>query len=178
MTRALTAAALLSIAFLTPVTGTSTGASSDPPLQVADLAWERGDYPTALAAYLRLLDSPDAAGVLEPIALRTGELYAATELTPNGALPQFSPDGRYLLYETGPVATRVTRVIATAAPGQVVVELRGGGAAFAPDSRKVAYWKSTAPVATPPPATATVAARATIHDISPRVRRPRSTPAR
>ena len=169
MTRALTATALLSIALLAPVSGTPTGASSDPPLQIADLAWERGDYPAALAGYLRLLDSPDAA-VLEPIALRTGELYATTELTRDGALPQFSPDGRYLLYETGPVATRVTRVIATAAPDRVVVELRGGGAAFSPDGRKVAYWKptvpaTTAPAAAPPAQSAPLAARATIHDL-------------
>ena len=170
MTRALATTALLSIALLAPVSGTPTGASSDTPLQIADLAWERGDYPAALAAYLRLLDSPDAASVLEPIALRTGELYATTELTRDGALPQFSPDGRYLLYETGPVATRVIRVIATAAPDRVVVELRGGGAAFAPDSRKVAYWKPMAPATPDPPAStapsaqgATVAARATIH---------------
>ena len=101
MTRALTATALLSIALLAPLGGTPTGASSDPPLQIADLAWERGDYPTALAGYLRLLDSPDAA-VLEPIALRTGELYATTELTRDGALPQFSPDGRYLHVRDGP----------------------------------------------------------------------------
>ena len=136
MTRALSATALLSIAFLAPLSGTPTGASSDPPLQIADLAWERGDYPAALAGYLRLLDSPDAASVLEPIALRTGELYATTELTRDGALPQFSPDGRYLLYETGPIATRVIRVVATAAPDRVVVELRGGGAAFSPTAGK------------------------------------------
>ena len=170
MTRALTATGLLSIALLAPVTVTSTGALSDPPLQIADLAWERGDYPAALAAYLRLLDSPDAAAVLEPIALRTGELYATTELTHDGAVPQFSPDGRYLLYETGPVATRVTRVIVTAAPNRVVVELRGRGAAFSPDGRKVAYWKPTVPATTttaaaPPAQSATLAARATIHDL-------------
>ncbi len=152
MTRALTATALLSIALLAPVRGTSTGAASDPPLQIADLAWERGDYPAALAGYLRLLDSPDAASVLEPIALRTGELYASTELTRDGALPQFSPDGRYLLYETGPVATRVTRVIATAAPDRVVVELRGGGAAFSPDGREGRLLEADGAGARPPAA--------------------------
>ena len=76
MTRPLATTALLSSALLAPVSGTPTGASSDTPLQIADLAWERGDYPAALSAYLRLLDSADAASVLEPIALRTGELYA------------------------------------------------------------------------------------------------------
>ncbi len=166
MTRALTATALLSIALLAPAAGMSTGAHSDPPLQIADLAWERGDYPAALSGYLRLLDSSDAAGVLEPIALRTGELYQSMELTRDGAVPQFSADGRYLLYESGPVATRVIRVIATAAPGEVIVELRGGGAAFSPDGRKVAYWKSTAPAATATPDTAPVASRATVRDLA------------
>ncbi len=126
MTRPLTAAVLfVSCAFLAPLAGQTghAGVVTDSPLQLADLAWERGDYPAALSAYLRLLDSPDAASVLEPIALRTGELYQSTELTRDGAVPQFSPDGRHLLYETGPLAGRVTRVVATADPARVVVEL-------------------------------------------------------
>ena len=105
MTRPLTAAALFSRSLSRRWLPEEPAPSSDSPLQIADLAWERGDYPAALAAYLRLLDSPDAASVLEPIALRTGELYQSTELTRDGAVPQFSPDGRHLLYETGPVAS-------------------------------------------------------------------------
>jgi Peptidase family M28/WD40-like Beta Propeller Repeat len=149
MTRPLTPTALvfsfaiISFAIIAPLAGkTATGAYSDSPLLIADLAWERGDYPAALSAYLRLLDSPDAASVLEPIALRTGELYQSTELTRDGAVPQFSPDGRHLLYETGPLIARLTRVVATDNPARVVVELGGGGASFSPDSAKVAYWKA------------------------------------
>ena len=39
------------------------------------LAWDKGDYVTALTAYHELLNGPDRAAVLEPIALRTGELF-------------------------------------------------------------------------------------------------------
>ena len=154
MTRSLAATALiLSFALLAPVARTSaTSGASDSPLQIADLAWERGDYPAALSGYLRLLDSPDAPSVLESIALRTGELYQSTELTRDGAFPQFSPDGRHILYETGPIASRTTRIVATADPTRVVVELKGGGASFSPDGAKVAYWKT----ATPLPARATI----------------------
>ncbi len=160
MTRTFAATTLLlSLALLAPAAGTSvtTSAASDSPLQLADLAWERGDYPTALSGFLRLLDSPDAASVLEPIALRTGELYQSTELTRDGALPQFSPDGRHILYETGPIASRAIRIVATADPTRLVVELRGGGASFSPDGAKVAYWKA----ATPP-----AVARATLFEIA------------
>jgi hypothetical protein len=166
MTRPLTATALLLAFALAPLTAGKTGASSDSPLQIADFAWERGDYPAALAGYLRLLDSPDAASVLEPIALRTGELYQSTELTRDGAVPQFSPDGRHLLYETGPVASRITRVAAVADPARIVAELGGGGASFSPDSATVGYWKTAAASTTAQPPSAPGVATATLHEIA------------
>jgi hypothetical protein len=43
------------------------------------LAWDRGDYPQALRAYLEVLNSRDGAAHLEEIALLTGELYGVTE---------------------------------------------------------------------------------------------------
>ena len=92
MTRSILAASvLLAAAVFFPETGQSQKSEipADSPLTVADLAWERGDYRTALSGYLRLLDSPDAEKVLQPIALRTGELYETTELTRDGALPNF-----------------------------------------------------------------------------------------
>jgi hypothetical protein len=159
MTRTLSAAAfvrlalLFCFALLTPGSGLSGNARthSETLLQIADLAWERGDYPAALRGFLQLLDSPDAAVVLEPIALRTGELYRSTELTPDGAGPQFSADGRQFLYESGPVATRLTRIVAADDPARVVIELGGRGASFTPDGAKVAYWK---------------AAKATVHELA------------
>ena len=51
------------------------------PLESATLAWDRGDYVSALLTYLQILDSADANAALETIALQTGELYRTTELT-------------------------------------------------------------------------------------------------
>ena len=130
MTRPILAVSFfLSTALFFPQTGQTQKSEipSDSPLTIADLAWERGDYRTALSGYLRLLDSPDAARVLEPIALRTGELYETTELTRDGALPKFSPGGKYIAYETGPIATRVIRVVSSAEPTRTIAELRGSG---------------------------------------------------
>jgi hypothetical protein len=126
MSRPIAAAALLVlVSFVSLISAPPQAASpSATPLALADLAWDRGDYPAALSGYLRLLDSPDAASVLEPIALRTGELYTTTELTRDGASPQFSPDGRYILCEHGPAATRVTRLVATVEPGRAIAELK------------------------------------------------------
>ena len=103
--------------------------------------------------------------MFEPIALRTGELYQTTELTRDGAVPQFSPDGRHLLYETGPVATRITRVLSVADPARPVVELRGGGASFSTDGAKIGYWKAPDP-STTLPESAAVAARAALYDLA------------
>jgi Tol biopolymer transport system component len=139
MTRLLFATTLAVVLF-EPALGTS-GRTSDSPLQLAHLAWERGDYAAALSAYLQLLESPDAGAVLEPIALQTGELYRTVEVTPEGAFPQFAPDGSHFLYESGTGVGRVTRVIATSDPTRVAIELRGWGAAFSPDGSKIAYVK-------------------------------------
>jgi hypothetical protein len=169
MTRPFSATCLLlSFALLAPATGLSenAGASSDSPLLAADLAWDRGDYPAALSAYLRLLDSPDAASVFEPIALRTGELFQTTELTRDGAVPQFSSDGRHILYESGLTASRVTRVLATADPTRVITELPGGGGAFTPDGKTIAYWKIAESPATPPPPNTPIVTHATLHDLT------------
>src|SRR5262245_14930145 len=128
MRRLLTAGALLGAGLL--LAPSTRGASNDTPLQIADLAWERGDYVAALTDYLQLLDSPDANAVLEPIALQTGELFHTTELTADGAAPRFSPDGKHFAYETGLGARRTIRVFATADPSRPVAELRGGSVAF------------------------------------------------
>ena len=118
-----------------------TPGTSDPLLQTADLAWERGDYVAALSAYLQLLDSPNADAVLESIALQTGELYRTTEITRDGALPQFSPDGQYFTYESGTASRRMIHVVATTDPQKDIASLRGWSAAFSPDGSKVAYLK-------------------------------------
>ncbi len=114
---------------------------SDTPLQEAALAWDRGDYTTALKTYLQLLDSPDASSVLEPIALQTGELYRSTELTDDGDAPIYSPDGGHVAFETGVGLARKTRVLPADGSGGVV-ELPGFGASFSIDGSRIAYLRT------------------------------------
>ena len=130
----LLAAALTLSAALSGNTGSSA-------LAEADLAWQRGDYPTALQGYLALLDSPDGDAVLPHVALQTGELFTTIELTDDGAAPAFSPDGRFLTYEVGHGIARRTLVAAVDDPRHPVLELPGSAAAFSPDGSQVAYLK-------------------------------------
>ena len=113
----------------------------------ADDEWNSGDYIAALTTYQQLLAGPDAAALVEPIALQTGELFRTTELTTDGANPVFAPDGRHFSFETGPAvsagtasgAGRITHVRLTAAPTAEVTTLDGGDASFCPDGRHVAF---------------------------------------
>jgi Peptidase family M28/WD40-like Beta Propeller Repeat len=144
-------AVVLATVCLLPAAG--AGNSTATSLQNASLAWERGDYIAALTTYQELLAGPDAEGVLEPIALQTGELYQTTELTRDGTAPQVSADGRYASYETGVGPSRVTRVVALPSSGgrsngagtegavRQIAELPGFGAAFSLDGSKLAYLK-------------------------------------
>jgi hypothetical protein len=121
------------------------GGVAETPLESAALAWDRGDYTSALTIYLQILDSPEAAAALEPIALQTGELYQTTELTSDGSAPIFSPDGRHFAYETGSGVTRRIRVVPANGTTTPVAELNGSGAVFSMDGSKIAYL-SLAPV--------------------------------
>ena len=114
---------------------------SDTPLQSAALAWDRGDYVTALTTYLQALDTADDKA-FEEIALQTGELFQTTELTTDGAAPVFAPDGRHILYETGAGVNRRIRIVATADPSNTVADLPGSAGVFSSDGR-VAYVKLT-----------------------------------
>ena len=135
MKRLLIVAALVAAVWI-PVWG-----RSDTPLEAASLAWDRGDYTTALKLYLEILDSPGAAAALEPIALQTGELFKTTELTRDGEAPAFSPDSRRVAFETGAGLSRKTRIIpvGNAARVESPIELPGVGAAFSVDGLRVAY---------------------------------------
>ena len=108
-------------------------------LEAAALAWDRGDYVTALDTYLRVLESSPGQADIETIALQTGELYRTTELTTHGALPRFSPDGRTLLYETGLGLARITRILPANGSTVPVMELHGFGAVYSPDGTRLAY---------------------------------------
>ena len=151
MTRFAGVVALLATICLLPAAG--AGNSTAIALQNAAAAWERGDYTSALTTYQELLAGPDADGVLDSIALQTGELYQTTELTTDGSNPGISSDGKYATYETGAGATRVTRLVSLTSPaaragtvaGGVTVaqiaELQGFGAVFSLDGSKLAYLK-------------------------------------
>ena len=118
-----------------------SGRSSDTPLELAGLAWERGDYVTALNSYLRILDGTDADAAFETIALQTGELFQSTELTVDGDQPKFSPDGHYVAYETGAVAARMIRLAPVSSPTKPTSELTGSRGVFSPDGARFAYFK-------------------------------------
>jgi hypothetical protein len=119
-----------------------SGRSTDSPLETAALAWDRGDYITALNTYLQVLDSAGANTALETIALQTGELFRTVELTTDGAAPRFSPDGAHVTFETGPPPRRVTRLLRTDDPAKTVAELKGYSATFSPDGTRLAYLKA------------------------------------
>ena len=63
-----------------------------PTLREGFLAWDRGDYPEALRAYLEVLNSRDGAEHDEEIALLTGEMYEVTEVTVDGTSVAIAPD--------------------------------------------------------------------------------------
>jgi hypothetical protein len=121
--------------------------SANPTLARAEDDWDNGRYIAALTAYQQLLNGPDAAAVLEPIALRTGELFRTTELTTDGAGPLFAADSRHFSFETGPGVTagtaagigRTTHVRVVSSPATDVATLDGGDASFCPDGRHIAF---------------------------------------
>ncbi len=137
MKQVMAVAAALLAAFWT----TTLGGAATTPLESAAVAWDRGDYVAALTTYLEVLDSPKADASLEAIALQTGELFHTTELTTNGAAPQFSPDGQRLLYETGPVLARTIRVLPATGATNPTTEFAGRDAVFSPDGSGIAYLK-------------------------------------
>ncbi|HKT80801.1 MAG TPA: M20/M25/M40 family metallo-hydrolase [Vicinamibacterales bacterium] len=104
-------------------------------------AWDRGDYISSLTAYLQILESPEAEVYQDRIALKSGELYSSVELTTDGRNARFSPDGRYIAYETGLEVSRRTRIVRNDGSAAVVAELPGIGLAFSPSSPKAVYLK-------------------------------------
>jgi hypothetical protein len=125
-------------ALLTTVSGQQP---ARPDLDSAMLAWDRGDYVAALTAFRTLLTSPGGEKWLEPIALQTGELFQTREITADGSNPRFSPDGRYVSYETGSGPARVTRIVEPASGMRLVAEVKGFSLGFLPQGDRVAYLK-------------------------------------
>jgi hypothetical protein len=113
----------------------------------ANDAWERGDYVAALDGYIQLLNLPAGETFLEPIALTTGELFHTRELTTDGRAPRFSPDGRFIVYETGLETSRRTKVLRNDASRAEIADLPGVSATFSPLMGEVAYLKIPDPAA-------------------------------
>ncbi|HEV3060969.1 MAG TPA: M20/M25/M40 family metallo-hydrolase [Vicinamibacterales bacterium] len=110
-----------------------------PGLDAANDAWQRGDYISALNGYIQALSAPGRDEYLERIALTTGELYRTDEITDDGRAGRFSPDGRYIVYETGLETSRRTRILKNDDSRALVADLPGVSATFTSDSAKVAY---------------------------------------
>jgi len=137
MTRVAWAGGLMA-ALLTTVSGQQ---APRPDFDTATLAWDRGDYVAALSAYRALIAAPGGEQWLEPVALQTGELFQTREITADGANPRFSPDGRFVAYETGSGAARLTRIVEPAAGMRVTAEVKGHSLAFLPQGDRAVYLK-------------------------------------
>ena len=120
-----------------PAIVVAQNAPSDTGSLPARLAWERGDYPTALRGFTALLESPNGDRYLEEIALLTGELYRTTELTRDGRAVRVSPSGKLASFETGTGAARMTYVVRLDRPA-IIDSMPGFALAFAGDTRAIA----------------------------------------
>jgi hypothetical protein len=135
LARIVTAGGLLSAFVLTA----GAQAPDRPEISAASADWDRGEFVAALNAYKAILAAPGGDAWLEPIALRTGELFRTQDVTSDGASPRFSPDGRFVAYESGAGGSRRTVVVETGASLRVVTSVSGAGAAFAPAGDRLAY---------------------------------------
>jgi hypothetical protein len=131
---------LVALSLFTQDAWRAKAAAAPAALAAAHDAWDRGDYPVALKAYIEILGGPEGEAALKEIALQTGELYRTRELTTDGRSPRFSPDGRFAAYESGVDISRRTHVIPSEGAG-AAIELPGVSATFSFDGRSVAYMK-------------------------------------
>src|SRR5205085_8442710 len=106
-------------------------------------AWERGDYIAALNGFIQTLTGPGGDTFLEPIALTTGELFETRELTADGRAPRFSPDGRFIVYETGLETSRRTKILENDATRAVVADLPGVSVTVSTTHAQGAYLRVT-----------------------------------
>lgn len=116
-----------------------TAPSLATPFDSARVAWEKGDYIRALDGFGRVMRGGAKTTYRDSIALITGELYETIELTADGSRPAFSPSGLVAMYETGPVAKRVTRIVRTSAGAPAVREVPGTSAAISPSDTLIAF---------------------------------------
>lgn len=114
--------------------------SSENSYDKAYLAWDSGDYITALNMFKDILRGSDADMFLEKIALVTGELYKVDEISTDGRNVRFSPDSRYAVYETGGQIDGVTVIVDIQNGIQSAFEINGSNLVFSPTGNKAAFY--------------------------------------
>lgn len=116
-------AALLTIATL--AAAAAPAVAQDRPWSLPDdstllegwLAWDRGEYPSALEHYLEALQAD--AGHAAEIASLTGEVFTTTEIAKDGGDIRVSSDGLYMSFVVEEDGADVTKVVEVAS-GEVV----------------------------------------------------------
>ena len=108
-----------------------------PTLREGFLAWDRGDYPDALRAYLDVLNGRDGAEHLEEIALLTGEIHDVTEVAVHGIGIAMAPDGSSGIFQVVEDGTTVTKLVDLSS-GLVTETLPSGRVALGADGA-IAY---------------------------------------
>jgi len=138
--RSISATASLLLLLLLPAL--SPVHAQDPPrdrLESARLAWDSGEYVEALTTLEALLMDPQAALLLDEIALLTGEVHPVTEVAVDGRGVRWSPSGRYAAYEEGVGTGQVTHLLRLEGSGLVeTARLDGFGLVFSPGGDEVA----------------------------------------
>jgi hypothetical protein len=136
---ALLAAASIAV---TPCLTNAQGSGGAGSFDSARIAWTNGDYVEALTTLDRLIAGAEGAAMLDSVALLTGELYRATELTPDGSNVRWSADGRHVLIDAGVGQPRSTTIITLQAGADILPQttIAGAfGAALSPDGSRLAY---------------------------------------
>lgn len=109
----------------------------DPTILAGFLAWDQGDYPTALRHYLDALDASATPDRIREIAELTGEIYTTMEVARDGGDLQMGPRGRYMTFTTREGEVEVTRVVAVET-GLVVATVPSTSTALSSDGQ-IAY---------------------------------------